>query len=232
IAGDLGRILGTAAKADDDRDRRLADLLAYIAGLDFSDWQYLAQPVEDALLAEADTAARAGAGLAGAQEGAAEEARQDAGDYAHDRAAAMVGMKFVDGALVQNPDARWAITDATHAGLRSLVEEAVAEGWSGQQVQEAIEESYWLGPDRAMTIARTEVAAAQSAGTLAGWRRSGVVAATRWLLAPGHGRLDECDGNAAAGAVPLGKKFPSGDYHVPAHPNCECSQVAVLKEAQ
>lgn len=230
IAPDVARIFGATAKADDGGRRRLEELLAYLAALDFSDWQYVVAPAMQAMDAAAREAGAAASKLPGAVPGAQASADDAATAYARARAAEMVGMKWVDGALVANPDARWAITETTREGLRSLAAEAVSEGWSSGQLQQAIEQSYWFSEQRAETIARTEVAKAQVAGAMTGWKASGVVASSRWLLAPGHSRLDECDENAAAGEVPLGKTYPSGDYGAPAHPNCECAMVAVLKE--
>lgn len=154
-------------------------------------------------------------------------ANEDAVDWAADRAAELVGRRRVGTTLelVHNAPP-WAITESTRDGLQELVTRAVADGWSGAQLEDAILESWIFDPARAEMIARTELAMAHSAGTLAAWRRSGVVNGKRWVISDLHDQDDICDINAAAGVIPLDASFPSGDDGPPAHPNCECVVVA------
>ncbi len=154
-------------------------------------------------------------------------ANEDAVDWAADRAAELVGRRRVGATLqlVHNAPP-WAITESTRDRLRELVTQAVADGWSASQLEEAVRESWIFDPARAEMIARTELAMAHQAGTLAAWRRSGVVTGKRWLVSDLHDQDDICDTNAEAGVIPLDASFPSGDDAPPAHPSCECVVVA------
>lgn len=154
-------------------------------------------------------------------------ANEDAVEWAADRAAELIGRRRVGSSLhLVHTAPPWAITESTRDGLQELVTQALADGWSADQLQDAILESWIFDPARAETIARTELAMAHQAGTLAAWRRSGVVRGKRWLISDLHDQDDICDINAAAGTIPLDASFPSGDDSPPAHPNCECVCVA------
>lgn len=49
-------------------------------------------------------------------------------EYARGRAAELVGMKRdVEGNLVPNPDARWAVSDTTREKIREIVSDAFAQ---------------------------------------------------------------------------------------------------------
>lgn len=153
-------------------------------------------------------------------------ANEDAVDWAADRAAELVGRRRLGGMHLVHTAPPWAITESTRDGLRELVTQALSDGWSADQLREAVEESWLFDAARAETIARTELAMAHQAGTLAAWRRSGVVTGKRWLMADLHDQDDICDVNEAAGVIPLDASFPSGDDSPPAHPNCACVVVA------
>jgi len=51
-------------------------------------------------------------------------------DFSRARGAELVGKKWVEGKLVENPDAQWAITDTTREVLRGTVKQAFEEGWT------------------------------------------------------------------------------------------------------
>lgn len=153
-----------------------------------------------------------------------------AADYAEARAAEMVGKRLVDGVLVDNPDAKWVITDETRAGVKSLVQQAIDEGWSNQKLRAGLRDAYAFSGDRAEVIARTETAFADSEGNLAGWKESGVVDGKEWLTAEDDLVSPECEENGAAGIIGLEEDFPSGDSAPPTHPNCRCSISPVVKE--
>jgi len=53
--------------------------------------------------------------------------------------------------------------------------------------------------------------------------QAGFMMVKEWLLGPLHERMDLCDDNNQAGAIPLQQPFPSGDMATPQHPNCGCS---------
>lgn len=196
------------------------------------DWGELAGEVQPALEATAKQAA-ANTVTTVAPDLAPEDvaaAESDAVQYAVNRAAEMVGKRRVNGELIDNPNAEWAITETTRERVGALVEQAVRAGWSPARLQQAIQDDIAFSPYRARMIARTEIARANLEGTLAAWRASGVVAGKRSVLSPLHDQDDECDENAAAGVIPLDGRFPDGTSGPPFHPNCKCTIEAVLKE--
>ncbi len=146
--------------------------------------------------------------------------------FAHARAAELVGMRLVDGKLVPNPNPKWAITESTRTAIRELVGEAFTEGYSPQQLRDEIIESVAFSRDRAMTVARTELAHAHVKGGLEGAKVAGVTT-KRWVINPASptAPVDECGQNEDVGEIPLDAAFPSGDPGPPAHPSCECTIV-------
>lgn len=150
--------------------------------------------------------------------------------YAEERAAEMVGRKWVDGVLVDNPDARWVISDTTRDNIQTLVTKAYEDGKTPAKLAEQIKDSETFSAARAKLIAKTETSTASINGTLSGWRESGVVEGKSSLLSSDHDKDDECDDNADAGVVALDDDFPSGDDGPPYHPGCDCSLVAEVIE--
>jgi hypothetical protein len=153
---------------------------------------------------------------------------QDAIDYAQNRAAELIGKKLVDGELVDNPEAKWAISDTTRDGIRKLVVAAEQQGQSVQQLADAIRKSALFSPERAKRIAQWELSCADNNGSLIAWKRSGVVKGKRWKLGSEHIVCDECDANADAGVIGLDDEFPSGHQCSPAHPGCSCGTLPVI----
>lgn len=151
--------------------------------------------------------------------------RRDAVDYGRDRAAEMVGMVRHGELLLPNPDPQWSIPKATRDMLRTTVTTALDEGWSAQELRREIKASAGFNAQRAMTIARTELAMADTKGTIAGWRASGLVAGKEWLTAPGC--CDFCQ-TLNGQIVELETDFPAGDP--PVHPNCRCTLLSVLED--
>ena len=147
---------------------------------------------------------------------------QKAVEYAQTRSAELVGMKNIGSKelpeWIENPNAEWSITESTREMIRSTVETATEEGWSNQRVAKALRESEGFSKDRAMMIARTETAFADSNGNMAAYRASGVVTGKEWILGSNHDLDDDCDENSEAGVIPLDEPFPSGDDCAPLHP--------------
>jgi len=161
--------------------------------------------------------------------GAFNRVNEAAAEYARKRAAELVGMKWVDGKLVDNPDAALAISNSTREKLRSLAESAFSDGLSPAQLTEKIEETGEFSEARANSIAETEITEVQSAAAVEGWKQSGLVTKNRWLLAGEPCAI--CVGNADAGEIELGKAFPSGHSRPTAHPHCHCDLAAVVEES-
>lgn len=149
--------------------------------------------------------------------------RVDAVKYAESRAAELVGRKWVDGELVTNPNAEWAITDSTRAELEDLIVRSQVDGWDGAKLADEIVDNFAFSDTRAEMVSRTEMAFADVAATTEGWKRSGVVSAKRFDAAPDC--CDECQ-DCDEEEVGLDDTFSAGDP--PIHPNCRCSISAVL----
>lgn len=149
-------------------------------------------------------------------------------DFANERGAELVGKKWVDGKLVDNPSALWSINDTTRDNLRTLVGQAIEEGWSVNELKEAILDSESFSEARATLIARTELAHAHVAGNMEGWTQSGMVTGKRSILADTHPEVDICDDCANQGAIPLKASFVSGTQGPPYHPACLCDIIPVL----
>lgn len=118
------------------------------------------------------------------------------------------------------------IRDTTRDRVRELVKQALEEGWSNDDLADALEADGVFSDARAETIARTETAYADVAGNLIGWQESGVVQGKEWILAQDQ-YCDDCadmDGQIVA----LDEDFPEGDP--PLHPNCRCDVLPVMME--
>ena len=151
------------------------------------------------------------------------DVNQVAMDYAQNRGAELVGMKWVDGKLVQNPNASMAITDSTRNMLREILNDAFSHETPMSELVQKIRDAGVFSEQRAKLIASTEVKFAQARGNIEAWKKSGVVKEVEWVLSADHTEDDECDDNADAGPVAVGEAFPSGDVAPPEHPNCWCS---------
>ncbi len=148
---------------------------------------------------------------------------------ARTRGAEMVGKKWVNDELVDNPNADWVIEDETRAVLQDLVTKAMTDGWSNDTLVDEIRKSTVFSPERAELVARTETAFADSRGHMAGWKKNDVKKVV-WLTANDGDVSDDCAENGDAGAIDIGDEFPSGDSEPPAHPRCRCATAPVIDE--
>jgi len=147
--------------------------------------------------------------------------------WAKAHSAELVGMKYVKGKLIPNPNAVWRIDEMTRDGLNKLVVSAEQEGWSNQRLAASIRDSYAFSPERAMTIARTETANADIQGNMIAYEKSGMVKGKRWLVAQSD-YCPICERNGEDGEIGFDEPFNSGVFHPPAHPNCRCDVIPVL----
>ncbi len=135
------------------------------------------------------------------------------------------------------------IDETTRGDLRSLIERAMAEGRSYDQIAEDIQTQFkhyyepgsaWAfdAPrpqghidSRAHLIAVTETGNAYVEGNWQvgqGLKAAGLAMEKAWLTV-GDDRVSEiCLGNEAAGWIPMDEDFPSGDEKPLAHPACRC----------
>lgn len=158
------------------------------------------------------------------------QANEAAVKWANERAGELVGMKQdEEGNWVENPNPRWSIDSTTRDSIQSLVEKAEAEGWSNDQLADAIGDAAAFDPSRSMMVARTETAFADVQGNLEAYRASGVVAGKEWLISPDE-VCPECEALDGK-VVGMDEAFPGeGGDGPPLHPNCRCDVLPVLSE--
>lgn len=183
------------------------------------------------------------AALRGVSEGAAEiagkadnlpnplDVETPAAQWAKQRSAWMVGMKWVDGILQENPNAIYRVDNVMRDALRGQVAKAVEEGWTSVKLAEAIRTHDAFSVARANNIARTEIAEAQQEGAMVYYRASGVVDRKVWSTARGGDTCPRCKDAEAEGAIQLEATFVStGTQHAPGHSHCRCVVLPVLKD--
>ena len=162
----------------------------------------------------------------------AKAADEVAVELAHQRAAELVGKKWdSDGNLVDNPDARFAISDTTRTMIRDVIEQGFSEQKTVDEIAADLMESGAFSEARAEMIARYEVSSINNDSALAAYkvaRDDGNVALKKtWETSGGDMVCDDCLANEAAGEIDLDDDFPSGDDSPPLHVRCECNVVAV-----
>jgi hypothetical protein len=146
-----------------------------------------------------------------------------AANWAEARAAELIGMKRdADGSLISNPNAKWAITDATRDKLRVIIHDVFEQEAPRtlRALENRIEQAGIFSDTRATMIAKTEISRAQTQGNLLSWQESGLVKKLNWILASDHDKDDVCDELAAGSPYPI-DEVPE----LPAHPNCYCALI-------
>jgi hypothetical protein len=137
------------------------------------------------------------------------------------------------------------IDEATRGDLRSLIEAAMREGRTYDQLAEDIQNqfkgygdpnSYWRfdAPrpqahidSRAHLIAVTEIGEAYEDGEFQASRemQAAGLKMVKWWSTMEDERVSElCLGNAADGEIPLDEPHSSGDMHPLGHPACRCTE--------
>ncbi len=185
-----------------------------------------------------EDAARAGVSeaveqLSAEDTGLIDSANEQAAKWAANRAAELVGKQLVNGELVDNPDAKWVISETTRQEIR----DAVTQAFESETDFAALKTRILNAPGientfsdaRASMIAKTEVAKAQMGSTFDFWKSSGLVKQVQWFTA-GADPCDECQENSGE-VVELGQPFPSGAITTAdSHPNCNCGIFAIMGE--
>jgi hypothetical protein len=150
------------------------------------------------------------------------QVNQGAVEYAQNWAAEMVGKKWVNEKLVDNPDARWVITESTRDWLRDAIEKAFTVGASPAQLAKSIQASQAFSKTQARMIAHTEIQSAAIYSMVKGARAAGATH-KRSSISADHRGEDVCSMAAAAGDVPIDFVYPGGLKWPLYHPNCRCS---------
>lgn len=195
----------------------------------FPAWDGLVPAIEPELAAVfREAAKRAGAGLDASDSVEMSVVNQDALVYSRARSAELVGRRWVNGRLVDNPDAKWAITDTTRRKLRSILDDAYDHGWTPNELGTEVNISGVFGEYRASMIARTEMATAQVQGAISAAKQVGIVGKESQLSGD-HTGDDECDDAANQGVIGIDDDFDPGS-DPPYHPNCNCAVIFYTAE--
>jgi hypothetical protein len=161
---------------------------------------------------------RAGASLRETQP----EAETAAKAAANDRAAELVGLRMDEtGALVEDPSARWAMSETAKKDILNTILQAVAEDWTPSQLEGVIQASVLFTQDHAEMIADNEISRQQALGELAAWRVSRKVLEYAWTVAD-LGCCPLCESFSMLGPVPTGYEFAPTIFAPGAHPGCRC----------
>lgn len=223
------QIIDAMDKVAKDADATQAQVDALVAQVDLAGWAVLAVELDGILEAIAkDGAAEAlmQIGILDAPEVMINLVNEQAVAFAKDRAAELVGMKWVDGELVANPNPAWCITDSTREMLRGDIVAAMESGLSNDALADMVAESYAFSPQRAEMIARTETAFADFAGNMIAYRASGVVDRKKWIV--GAGCCERCQ-RLQGIVVDLDDHFPNGGGDgPPLHPHCRCDVLPMV----
>jgi hypothetical protein len=145
-------------------------------------------------------------------------------DYAKNRAAEMVGKKWVNGKLVDNPNAEWVITDTSRDSIRSLVERVITGKLRATDLRQAIINAETFSKERAEMITRTELVTANAKGamrSLFAAEEAGLKVKKIWDSTGEACPI--CLANTRVGAIDLRAVFPSGHLMPTAHPSCRCT---------
>lgn len=151
---------------------------------------------------------------------------EDAVAFARDRAAEMIGMKYnKKGDLVNNPDAKYAISDTTRNDVKNIISNGLKDNIGRDAIIAQLEDAPAFSAERAEMVARTEIARANSQGELISYKAArdnlGLTITKSWMVADAPCEI--CEGNGDAGELELEADFPSGDDAPPGHPNCRCA---------
>jgi hypothetical protein len=125
------------------------------------------------------------------------------------------------------------IDETTRDAIRTEITDGLAAGKTRDEIAAGLEENWAFDEKRALLIANTEIADANSQGGLAGAKAArddlGIESYKEWLLGPNPCEI--CEGNNDDGPIPLDDDFSSGDDAPTAHPYCECALTYVAAPA-
>lgn len=133
------------------------------------------------------------------------------------------------------------IEDTTRDQIRTILTQAVDEGWSHDKAARAIGQrfaEFRVGRpqehvrSRAHLVAMTEMGNAYEAGNLMAAEQAhaeGTTMEKSWLTAGDARVIDECLTNQNAGWIPIDQAFPSGHQRPLAHPSCRCALLTRVK---
>lgn len=118
------------------------------------------------------------------------------------------------------------VTDTTRKAINDMTASAIERGITTSEFAGELSDAYEFSDDRATLIGRTEIASAETAGTLEGYAASGVVEKKGWSA--DEEACDECEPLDGV-EVTLDEDFPDdGGDGPPLHPACRCTVYPVV----
>ena len=211
------------ADSTEERDKRLAEIIALL-GWDYETLYGLSAPYHEVAAQEGVHAGayQAAANLGAPLQSTLADALPKAKQAADARAAQMTGFDLEeDGSLTEAAAPQWAISTTAKDSVLTTLKQAVAEGWTPQQLEAVLQASVVWTPEHGELIADNEIARQQTEGHLNAWLVSGMVLEYQWTVMDlGCCRL--CASFAALGPVPAGYEFAPLIYAPGAHPACRC----------
>jgi hypothetical protein len=216
VSAEVGMQLRGMHKAADDSGLTFAQIAQRIAdAVSLAGLYDVSSAVYEELLEIANDSAQLAVVSVGATDtdGLFDRVYQRAVDFARQRAAQLVS--------VQGPDN---IVGSTRDMIRAVIAQGLEDNIGSSKIADAVQASTAFSAERAELIARTEIANANGAGKLEGWKATGLTLRKSWLT--NAGCCDACADNEAASPIPLDDTFPSGDDAEGAHPGCECVTTA------
>jgi hypothetical protein len=213
-------IRGIRKASSEDRERIEDAALAAGVALSDDEMDQLAEELGDYAAESAEAGyAQIGGEVGEGHDDIFDQINERSAAWAEDRAAEMVS----------------SIDETTRDAVRDAVADGLAEGLTAEEIADRIEGigdaggMTAFGDQRAALIANTEIANANSAGALEGYKQArdgGVNVMKEWLT--DDDPCDVCQENADAGAIDLDEDFPSGDAAPSAHPRCLCAVSPVV----
>lgn len=147
------------------------------------------------------------------------ESYQSVQKTARESIAELVGKRVDrDGNIVDNPKAKYRISDTTRNDIRESIRTSLSLG-EDQSAATARLRQFIRNPKRAQRIAQTETVNAYQRGLVEYGRKTGAVG-KEWQALPGACRY--CLKNAAAGPIGLKDRFPTGHSSPSCHPGDRC----------
>lgn len=212
---------GLLHKAVGNNRKTKEELAAYLYGL--LEWERLAEASEPWLEHAAQEGVDQGIDDVGMPYSEIPDVENSAAIYATQRSAALAGGKWEDGFLIPDDSAEKSLASRTRKAIDDVAETSYNEGLTHAQFLDALEGTGAFSAERARFVAENEISMSHAYAQLGVWRDSGKIKKVRWVVSAQHPRQDECDANAIAGEIPVGQRFPTGDFAPPAHPECLCS---------
>ena len=135
----------------------------------------------------------------------------------------------------QSPGGDYNLADSTRAMIRDTIASGLDQGLSTEEIIDNLVDR-GLDADRASLIAQTEVANANSEGTLQAYtlaEQAGVEILKGWLTV-GDEKVDEdiCQANEDQGPIPVSQPFQSGHMRPLGHARCRCSLMAYVGDTE